>query len=72
MAPHPRPVRWLASLLALGLAVPGAARATAPHAPATSILYQVNSLADAVPADDFECTLREAIMAANGEVLALD
>jgi len=39
----------------------------APPARAAGITYYVNSLADGVPSDyDFECTLREAIIAANG------
>jgi CSLREA domain-containing protein len=55
-------------LLALVMALPGVALARPQPAPTLGILYTVNSLEDTPPAlDGFICTLREAILAANGD-----
>jgi len=69
--PHHRRVlfsrtAWLAACLALGLGLTAAALAwlTSPSALAQSAAILVNSLADDAY-NDSECTLREAIIAAN-------
>jgi CSLREA domain-containing protein len=59
--------RKMFALMRFGVLLVAGTLLVAPPARAGGVTYFVNSLADGVPSDyDFECTLREAIIAANG------